>query len=248
MNQVCLQDTRPPLRADGHLANLADWSPGVANYLAEQDGLALTPAHWEMIDLLRAYYRQFNISPLRKLLYREIGEQLGLAKADPAYLNQLFPKDVLEQGVRIAGVPVPLLDAEIDRTPFRRPYAGAPASITTQTPNLREFVFRGRRIPVYPMGNLVNLDDWDRDLAEHLAEHEGLQLGREHWEVLTFLRDFYYQFGITPMVKLMIKHMRIHHGDIKSSRAYLYNLFPGGPARQGSRIAGLPEPQGCIDS
>ena len=242
MSQVSVPNISLNLRADGHLVNLDDWSTDVAEYLAEKDGLTLNSAHWEIINLLREYYKQFNISPIRKLLFREISEQLGESKAEPQYLAHLFPKDVMEQGIRIAGVPIPLLDKELSprlyirsSPPFRQEHY------------IQEFVFRGRAIQVYPMGNLVNQDDWDHQLAEHLAQREGLQLSPEHWEVLDFLRDFYVQFGITPMVKLMIKHMRTQHGEIKSSRDYLYKLFPGGPARQGSRIAGLPEPQGCID-
>jgi tRNA 2-thiouridine synthesizing protein E len=50
------------------------------------------------------------------------------------------------------------------------------------------------------------------------------------------------------MVKLLIKHMAEEHGKDSANEEKLYKLFPGGPSRQGSRIAGLPEPQGCIDS
>jgi tRNA 2-thiouridine synthesizing protein E len=61
------------------------------------------------------------------------------------------------------------------------------------------------------------------------------------------MRQFYFKYGITPMVRLLMKNMRDELGASKGSNEYLYKLFPGGPSRQGSRIAGLPEPQGCID-
>ena len=80
-----------------------------------------------------------------------------------------------------------------------------------------------------------------------MAKKEGLDLTPEHWEILHFLRKFYFEYGITPMVKILQKHMQEELGEKLASREHLYGLFPAGPSRQGSRIAGLPEPQGCID-
>ena len=69
----------------------------------------------------------------------------------------------------------------------------------------------------------------------------------EHWNVLNFLRGFYFQYGVAPMVKILIKHMSDEFGKENVNRDRMYELFPRGPAKQGSRIAGLPSPQGCID-
>ena len=80
-----------------------------------------------------------------------------------------------------------------------------------------------------------------------MAEGEGIELSEEHWEVLNFLREFYFTYGISPMVKILMKYMAEDLGPERASREHLYTLFPKGPSRQGSRIAGLPEPQGCID-
>jgi tRNA 2-thiouridine synthesizing protein E len=49
------------------------------------------------------------------------------------------------------------------------------------------------------------------------------------------------------MVKILMKYMAEDIGPEHASKEYLYRLFPKGPSRQGSRIAGLPEPQGCLD-
>ena len=40
---------------EGYLKNLTDWSPKVAETLADQEGLDLTPAHWELIELIREF-------------------------------------------------------------------------------------------------------------------------------------------------------------------------------------------------
>lgn len=238
--------TQLKLTANGRLKHLADWNEEIAAQLAGKEGLVLTPPHWEILRIMRDYYQAYNISPIRKLLKKEIADQLGQEKATDAYLDRLFPQGVLIQGTKIAGLPIPLLDAEIEEahaTEIKPESASAQAASNIPT----TFEFEGKTHHVHTSGNLVNLDEWNERLAEFMAEREGLQLTQEHWEVIHYLRKFYFLYGIAPMVRLLMKNMLREYGKEKSSRDYLYRLFPGGPSRQGSRIAGLPEPQGCID-
>lgn len=232
------------LLPNGRLADPAVWSVEAANYLAGQEGITLTEEHWAVINVMRNYYHEFNISPVRKLLKKSLAEQLGTDKANDEYLLRLFPNDVLMQGTRIAGLPAPLLDAELDHAYYAQ---GKATSGTTFRRLYDEIEFEGRQIKLYAQGNLVNLEDWNERLAQCLAEREDITLTDDHWEVLQFLRRFYFDYGIAPMVHLLRKHMQAHLGSERSSKEHLYKLFPGGPARQGSRIAGLPDPQGCID-
>ncbi|HEB99698.1 MAG TPA: TusE/DsrC/DsvC family sulfur relay protein [Thiotrichales bacterium] len=139
---------------------------------------------------------------------------------------------------------MPHLDAELEHRTYANTRARAAADSAHFTGS---FEFEGKTYEVTPTGNLVNQSGWNERLAEFLAKKEGIELTREHWEVLNFLREFYFEFGITPMVKILMKHLAEELGPEKASRDYLYRLFPKGPSRQGSRIAGLPEPQGCID-
>lgn len=237
------------LTSDGRLKNLDEWSEDAARWLAQQDGLTLGDAHWEIINLIRAHYQTYNISPVRKLLKKEISKQLDVAKAEDAYLNDLFPKGLLAQGSRLAGVPIPMLDAEIEAllsTPAKPPApkaAVAPKAVFKAEP----IQFQGRIIAVHGKGNLVDLDEWSEELANAMAQKEGITLTPEHWEVIRYMRKFYFKYGITPMVRLLMKNMSDDLSADKASSEYLYKLFPAGPSRQGSRIAGLPEPQGCID-
>ena len=233
------------LTPHGAMQDLAAWNESAAQALAAGEDLKLTEAHWEIIRLMRAYYDNFHISPIRKLLKAEIREQLGERKADDAYLLALFPGDVLYQGTRIAGLPLPLLDAEIEKSFESSRVSGKAAAGTAD--KVRDVEFEGRTYQVYGKGNLVNQGDWSEPLAAFLARQEGIALTPEHWEVIRYLRAFYFKYGIAPMVRLLMKHMRAELGPDKGSEAYLYTLFPGGPSRQGSKIAGLPEPQGCID-
>ena len=243
MSQIMLNGLPLHTLPDGHLENLDDWTVDVCRKMAQRDGITLTQAHWEILDIMRQYYATYNIAPIYKLLKKEIAEKLSPQKADDAYLNSLFPGGVLAQGIRLAGIPKPMLDAELE-TPAFLHSTGHKAKTPSQ---FSEFEFKGKRYRVYARGNLVHLDDWNEELAQHMAAKESITLSEAHWEVIRFLRQFYFQYGISPMVRLLMKHMRQQLGADKSSEAYLYKLFPEGPSRQGSRIAGLPEPQGCID-
>lgn len=231
------------LRPDGGLQNLDEWTPAVAEAIARNEGVTLADDHWQVIRAMRSYYEAFNLSPVKKLLKRMLRSQGAAGLADDGVLGTLFPRGVLTQAAHIAGVPVPHLDVELERQNYGR--NAAMGGGTDPAPS--SIVFEGEAIRLTPSGNLVDLHRWNERLAGFMAEREGLKLTAEHWEVLNYLRWFYFEYGITPMVKILMKYLGEERGLAKAGREHLYALFPRGPSRQGSRIAGLPEPQGCID-
>jgi TusE/DsrC/DsvC family sulfur relay protein len=237
------------LLADGRLANIEDWNEDIAKALAQEHGITLSDDHWEIISLMRGFYEQYNISPIRKLLMKGIKEKCGADKANKDYLDKLFPNNVLVEGTLIAGLPAPMLDAEMDASATHSRARSTTGKAVASSSNhfIGEFEFEGATLKVSDRGNLEDSSQWNEKVAAHMAEKDGVKLSDEHWEVINFLRKFYFEYGVTPMVRLLMKYMKEQCGPEKSSEKYLYQLFPGGPARQGSRIAGLPEPQGCID-
>jgi len=114
-------------------------------------------------------------------------------------------------------------------------------------PDIMKFIMNDTMIETDPNGYLLNLEDWSEELAQALAEQEGIELTEAHWEVIHFLRQHYAQFGTSPNVRLLIKAFAKEHGAEKGNKKYLYDLFPTGPSRQGCKIAGLPLPPDCID-
>lgn len=92
---------------EGYLVNLSDWSEDVAKYLAEQEGVTLTDAHWEVINFLRDYYNEFQIAPAVRVLTKAIGKKLGPEKGNSQYLYELFPYGPAKQACKIAGLPKP---------------------------------------------------------------------------------------------------------------------------------------------
>ena len=105
---------------------------------------------------------------------------------------------------------------------------------------------KGKIIEVDDDGFLVNVDDWNTDVANYYATAEGFAMTDQHWEVVSFLREHYKHYQLAPIMKVLIKEVGKKFGPDKGNSKYLYELFPGGPAKQACRIAGLPKPTGCI--
>lgn len=106
--------------------------------------------------------------------------------------------------------------------------------------------FNGKQFETDKHEYLVNLDDWSIELAEHIASLENITMSEAHWEVVNFVRDFYKEFKTSPAIRLLVKAMAKELGSDKGNSIYLYKLFPKGPAKQATRIAGLPKPAKCI--
>jgi tRNA 2-thiouridine synthesizing protein E len=71
-------------------------------------------------------------------------------------------------------------------------------------------------------------------------------MSENHWEVVNFLRKYYEEYQIAPAVRVLTKAIGKTLGPDKGNSAYLYELFPYGPAKQACKIAGLPKPTGCV--
>ena len=95
-------------------------------------------------------------------------------------------------------------------------------------------------------GYLIELDQWNLEVGAFLAEEEGLEMSDAHWEVVNFLRDYYEEYKIAPMIRILTKAIGKKLGKDKGNTKYLYDLYPGGPAKQACKIAGLPKPTGCV--
>jgi tRNA 2-thiouridine synthesizing protein E len=106
--------------------------------------------------------------------------------------------------------------------------------------------FQGKQIEIDGEGYIANLDDWNKELAEYIAKIEGIEMTYDHWDVVNFLRDYYRKYQIAPMIKMLVKEIGKVKGSEKGNTRYLYQLYPGGPAKQACKIAGLPTPTGCV--
>jgi len=81
---------------------------------------------------------------------------------------------------------------------------------------------------------------WNQDVALALATTEGVaELTEEHWKVMNYLRNYFLEFGVAPMIRKLCKETGF---PLKR----IYELFPSGPAKGACKLAGLPKPTGCV--
>ena len=103
------------------------------------------------------------------------------------------------------------------------------------------YVVNGTELETDEQGYLLE-PDYSDDAVRAIAAAEGIALNDDHWKVVQYLRDEYREQGHTPNFRNMLKGMaQVMPGcDSKA----LYDLFPLGPAKQGAKVAGLPQPLG----
>ena len=89
-------------------------------------------------------------------------------------------------------------------------------------------------------GFMQEPERWDKEVAAALATTEGVDsLEDDHWKLVEYLRNYYLQFGVAPMIRKLCKETGF---DLKK----VYELFPSGPAKGACKVAGLPKPTGCV--
>jgi len=100
--------------------------------------------------------------------------------------------------------------------------------------------FEGRQIEVDEEGFIQDYGQWDQKVAAILARDDGIEeLSPEHWRVVNYIRDYYEEFQMAPMVRKLCKKTDFSLKEIMK-------LFPSGPAKGACKVAGLPKPKGCV--
>jgi len=104
-----------------------------------------------------------------------------------------------------------------------------------------EIETKGKKIRVNEEGFLVNPEEWDKDIADLLAKvEEGIDaLTEDHWAVINYIREYYLEKSLAPMVRKICKTTGF-------KLKYIFELFPSGPAKGACKLAGLPKPDGCV--
>ena len=98
----------------------------------------------------------------------------------------------------------------------------------------------GKQIEVDEDGFIQDPSVWDETVAKDLALTEGVNAMTEnHWKVVKYLRGYYLEFQMAPMIRKLCKETGFKLKEI-------YDLFPSGPAKGACKVAGLPKPTGCV--
>lgn len=103
---------------------------------------------------------------------------------------------------------------------------------------MAEKTYAGKQISVDDEGYLTDSSQWDKDVAAEIAKEEGIELTDKHFEVIEFLRD-----SVSSGQQLTIRKVgKSGIVDVKG----MYKLFPGGPLKLSSKIAGISKPSSCV--
>ena len=93
-------------------------------------------------------------------------------------------------------------------------------------------------IDVNEEGYLLDFSQWNKEVGTALAAEQGIELTDKHWEVIDYIHEKYRNED--PLSVRGIKKSGVI--DIKE----FYSLFPGGPLKVSTLIAGIPKPKSCI--
>jgi len=96
----------------------------------------------------------------------------------------------------------------------------------------------GVNVEVNDEGYFLNADQWTKEMSIEMAKEYNITLTDLHFKVLEFLRERNRK-GEVLTLRGVGKSGIV---DIKG----LYELFPGGPLKISSKIAGIPKPVSCV--
>lgn len=103
---------------------------------------------------------------------------------------------------------------------------------------MNEKTIAGYCIRCNDQGYLTDLEQWNRDIAQGIAEEEGVTMTDKHWEVIDYLQD-----QCRKDVAITIR--KVGKSGVVTIKEF-YALFPNGPLKTASKIAGIPKPVSCI--
>jgi len=101
-----------------------------------------------------------------------------------------------------------------------------------------EKTYSGLCVTCDDQGYLSNLDQWNRNVGEEIAKEEGVEMTQKHWEVIDYLQE-----QCRKEIPLTIR--KVGKSGVVSIKEF-YHLFPKGPLKKSSKIAGIPKPVSCI--
>lgn len=96
----------------------------------------------------------------------------------------------------------------------------------------------GSGIDVNDEGYLTDFSQWSKEIGTELAKEEGIEMTDQHWNVIDFIQNSH-----RDSKPLSIRSMG-KRGPVSIKE--FYELFPDGPLKKASKIAGIPKPVSCI--
>ena len=95
-----------------------------------------------------------------------------------------------------------------------------------------------KTVQVNEEGYLTNFAEWNKEIGEEIAKENNIVLSPKHWEVINYVQNEFKNESALTIRKIGKSGVV----DIKE----FYALFPVGPLKTATKIAGIPKPAGCI--
>ena len=95
-----------------------------------------------------------------------------------------------------------------------------------------------KQVEVNEEGYMKDPSQWTKEWATQVAAENNISLTEKHFEVLNWLREKHAE-GIALNIR------KVGNSGIVDIKGF-YQLFPGGPLKISSKIAGIPKPVSCI--
>ncbi len=101
-----------------------------------------------------------------------------------------------------------------------------------------EATLAGVSVNVNDEGYLTDLSQWTKEIGNSIAQEEGIEMTEKHWEVISYLQE-------QQKKEVALSIRKVGKSGVVSIKE-LYSLFPKGPLKIASKIAGIPKPVSCI--
>jgi tRNA 2-thiouridine synthesizing protein E len=104
---------------------------------------------------------------------------------------------------------------------------------------------KGKKYLISEEYHLMDLETWDHNVRDYIAEKVELELNDDHVQVINLIRSSYKTRKKHPFVRVVTADMEKEMGPDKGNMKYFYSLFPRG-IHQAFQVAGLPMQGFCF--
>lgn len=88
-------------------------------------------------------------------------------------------------------------------------------------------------------GYLVSMSDWTPEIAQAMAEADGMDLDDTRWNHILRAREYYDEHAVVPPIRKFAKY-------VGEDQKEMFRLWLTGPMKPITKYGGLPKPTGCV--
>lgn len=103
---------------------------------------------------------------------------------------------------------------------------------------MTEKIIAGIPVNVNVDGYLIDLNQWTPEMAVEMAKEYDIELTDLHFKVINYLRE-------KQKAGEQLSIRKVGNSGIVDIKG-LYTLFPGGPLKISSKLAGITKPASCV--